>query len=193
MTESRVLYDGCVAGTPWAWNESSAYAATAILSKFDHPKIPLDDLVAEVRLHLADGGLAKVRNPDGFKTFLWKTAINVARSRLRLKHVAQEYVADSDDPVTDPIRRTPADRISIDRHVYREQIIQQALERLRPRERELILQRGRYLADGEFSYEDMMEVMQMKRGHLAGAAYRALQRFRAILVELEHSVVDAPG
>ena len=114
--DSRSLYEGCVAGSATAWSEVSSYAAAAILSRFHHPKIPMDDLLGEVRLHLVESALDKVVEPDAFKTFLWRTAQNVARAKLRLKHVSQEYLADADDDVSNPLARTPAAQITIDRH-----------------------------------------------------------------------------
>ena len=119
---------------------------------------------AFVRLYLRGGGL-----PDDARPWLFRVAGNLVRDRARRSATVVRFAHATDRVAADP-PATPDEAYERSEQVRE---VRQALDRLRPRDRRILLMR-----EEGFSYEEIGQVLGVGRRSVPTLVMRALRRFR---------------
>ncbi len=119
---------------------------------------------AFVRLYTRGGGL-----PDEARPWLFRVADNLVRDRARRRSTVVRFADAGERIVSDPPPR-PDDALEQSERV---QEVREALERLKPRDRKILLMR-----EEGFSYEEIARVVGVGRRSVPTLVMRALRRFR---------------
>jgi len=156
-----------------------------------NPRIDVDDLSQEILLWLhRDKRLAKAKNPDALRSFLWRVVRHKALELLEAKWTKAEHPVGTqpDDSADDALERRAVAQallaMPVDKQLVHHQALRRAWNGLDETDRKVLRLYESY-KKGEIDYAEMLAEAGVKaRGTLAARINRAGERLLARVKEL---------
>ncbi len=176
LSNDASLVQACLAGDPGAWHllvERHSRLVYGVARRFGLPTADADDVFQEV-FALVFEHLAELR--DKTRLVFWLYTIT-RRECLRLTRRNSLYT-ELDEAVHDG-GSTTSDAVE---QWERERLVQQALERLDPRSRELL--QALFFTDGPPRYDEVSERLGIPRGSIGPTRARLVKKLELILLDM---------
>lgn len=144
-----------------------------------HDKNIVDDLAQETYIRLIHS-LPKVKEPMKFRGFVTKVAIHVSQDFLRQKYRVKEEKLESYSDVEDDSPSTQEkaiDSTELDEQVIKNIDLKNALEKLSPKSRQILLMK----IDG-YKYEEIAEEVGISVSGVKMQVQRSLEQLRSTLL-----------
>ena len=191
MMQPAELHRRCLRGDDAAWAQLAVLVHKFVAANVRNPRIDVDDLSQEILLWLhRDKRLAKAKNPDALRSFLWRVVRHKALELLEAKWTKAEHPVGTqpDDSADDALERRAVAQallaMPVDKQLVHHQALRRAWNGLDETDRKVLRLYESY-KKGEIDYAEMLAEAGVKaRGTLAARNNRAGERLLARVKEL---------